>query len=41
MCLIIYDEDDNIITVLEDKRNINAFINGYLTITGADHWDTY
>ena len=39
MCLIIYDEDDSIITILETQRAINAFINGHLTIKGYNHYE--
>lgn len=37
--LVIYDADDNIITVLEDAQSINSFKNGYYTITGSDHYE--
>lgn len=39
MSLIIYDVDDNIITVLEDARSINAFLNGYYTVQNCDHYE--
>ena len=39
MSLIVYDENDNIITVLEDSKSINAFINGYYTVQNADHYE--
>lgn len=36
--ITIYDVDDNIITVLTDKKDINAFLKGYLTFPGCDHY---
>jgi hypothetical protein len=38
MTITIYDVDDNIITVLSDKKSVNAFLNGYLSIEGCDHY---
>ena len=37
--IVIYDCEDNIITVLEDARSINAFVNGYYTVQNADHYE--
>jgi hypothetical protein len=39
MSLIVYDEDDNIITVLEDSRSVNAFLNGYYFVQNAHHYE--
>ena len=36
--ITIYDEEDNIITVLTSKRDINAFLKGYLTFKDMDHY---
>ena len=38
MTIIIYDIDDNIITVLTSKRDVNAFLKGYLTFKDMDHY---
>lgn len=37
--IIVYDCEDNIITVLEDARSINAFKNGYLVFENYDHYE--
>ena len=34
MTIVIYNADDVIIAVLSDRRSVNAFLNGYLTIAG-------
>jgi hypothetical protein len=39
MCLVIYDENDSIITVLDDARSINAFLKGYYDVMGAHHYE--
>lgn len=36
--IIVYDEEDNIITVLTSKKDINAFIHGYLSYSNQDHY---
>lgn len=38
--VIIYDEDDHIITVLTSKKDVKAFLNGYYgNIIGMDHYE--
>lgn len=39
MSLIVYDENDSIITVLEDARSINAFLNGHYAVQNYDHYE--
>ena len=38
--ITVYDVNDNIITVLISKKDINAFLNGYLKFSEMDHYTT-
>lgn len=38
MVIVIYDSDDNIITVLTYKKDVSAFLNGYLTFPNQHHY---
>ena len=38
MSIVIYDIDDVIITVLTDKKDINAFLKGYLAFPDQHHY---
>jgi hypothetical protein len=37
--IVIYDEDDAIIAVLDKPQHINAVINGWMTLSGQDHYE--
>jgi hypothetical protein len=38
MSIVIYDIDDVIITVLTSKKDISAFLNGYLAFPEQHHY---